>query len=128
MLKIGTMMAGFVVLVACGAGSTAVTTTAINPSTEDVFWAKNQIAEKTDNPAQARFAPLTVMALSNGDRVYCGEMSRAAQGGDSGAFVPFYMRATGRQVQAVNWTSSSAEFSSRKCAEAKSGRFRIDNL
>ena len=57
-----------------------------------MFWAKNQLAVQTELPGEARFQNFEIMALSNGDRVYCGEMNAMARSGIAEGFVPFYMR------------------------------------
>ena len=124
----GVILAGVVVVAGCGTGSTQVTATSVQADTSELFWAKNQLAEQTDNPGGAEFRNFEVLALSNGDRVYCGEMSAIPKNGAYQPHVPFYMRARGTDVKAVNTVAKSADFSTRKCAEARRGSLRINNV
>jgi hypothetical protein len=93
-----------------------------------VFWAKNQLAAQTAMPGDARFQNFEIMALSNGDRVYCGEMNALSRSGIAEGYVPFYMRRSAGAVKAVNTGQDSAEFSTEKCADARGGALRINKV
>ncbi|WP_294226438.1 hypothetical protein [uncultured Shimia sp.] len=112
----------------CSGGTTKVSTKSAALEPGEVFWAKNQLAVQTAMPGVARFQKFEIMALSNGDRVYCGEMSAVSRAGISEGFVPFYMRRSAGAVKAVNTSQDSADFSAKKCAEARSGALRINKV
>ena len=115
-------------LAACTGGMITVTTKPATLSSGEVFWAKNTIAEKTGRPGSARFRDFFAVDLSNGDRVYCGEMNISDGHNNYVGFVPFYMRRSDDRIVAANWVRDSAEFSKSKCDEARSGRLRINNI
>ncbi|WP_204115598.1 hypothetical protein [Shimia biformata] len=115
-------------LAGCSGSTTSVSTKATTAKAAETFWAKNSIAEQTEDPGSARFEDFTVYQVSNGDRIYCGSMSAKDDYGVYGDYVPFYMRGRGQHVLAVNAAPESAKFSARKCADAKRGSVRINNL
>ncbi len=104
--------------------TTRVATSAVTAAPDEVFWAKNQIAEQTANPGEVRFSRFESYALSNGDRVYCGDMSAPGLAGS----VPFYMRSRGAVVKAIEADLESADFVRGKCAEARKGALRINQV
>ena len=118
-------MAGLAGLAGC-AGTTLVTTQPAEATPRELFWAKNTLAEQTPDPGAARFRNLYVADLSNGDRIYCGEMNAANGVGGLQGFQPFYMRQGKGVVKALNQGAERAAFSAEKCAEAKSGALRIN--
>jgi len=112
----------------CSGGTTKVSTKSAPLEPGEVFWAKNQLAVQTELPGEARFQNFEIMALSNGDRVYCGQMNAISRSGISEGFVPFYMRRSAGTVKAVNTGVDNAEFSAKKCAEARNGALRINKV
>ncbi len=116
------------VVAGCSGGTTKVSTKSAPLEPGEVFWAKNQLALQTEMPGEARFQNFEIMALSNGDRVYCGEMNALSRSGIAEGFVPFYMRRSGGAVKAVNTEFNSAAFSTKKCAEARGGALRINKV
>ncbi|MGR3713360.1 MAG: hypothetical protein ACU0A6_09600 [Shimia sp.] len=121
-------MACVAVLGACSLDMTRVRTEPAVATSQEVFWAKNRLAEQTSNPGLAQFPAFTTYVLSNGHRLYCGQMVRGSNSGSYSEPVPFYLRADGDSVMALNWTTKSADFSSRKCAEAARGKLQINKL
>lgn len=105
------------VLAACSSSPNTLSVTAapITVEPREMFDAKNIVASKTANPDAARFEGFQAYALSNGDRLFCGDMNS----------VPFYIRQRGRTVKSVHYTAESADFSTGKCAEAARGAIRI---
>ena len=122
------IVATALLVAACSGGTTKVSTKSAPLEPGEVFWAKNQLAVQTELPGEARFQNFEIMALSNGDRVYCGEMNAMARSGIAEGFVPFYMRRSAGTVKAVNTSADSAAFSAKKCAEARSGALRINKV
>ena len=116
------------VIAGCSGNTTKVSTKSAPLEPGEVFWAKNKIALQTDNPGEARFREFEIMALSNGDRVYCGEMNAISRSGVAEGFLPFYMRRSGGEIKAINTGRDSAEFSADKCADARSGALRINQV
>lgn len=123
-----TGLAAVFVLTGCVGSTTQVSSKSAALEPGEVFWAKNQLAEKTFDPAAARFIDFQVLELSNGDRVYCGEMAAVAASGAPLVAVPFYMRRSGGEVKALNWSAESAAFSTKKCTDARSGALRINTV
>ncbi|TCL08051.1 hypothetical protein BXY66_0083 [Shimia isoporae] len=115
-------------LSACSLDMQRVRTEPVTPTSQEVFWAKNRLAEQTSNPGFAQFPEFTAYALSNGDRLYCGTMTRGSNSGARTEPIPFYLRARGDSVMALNWVSTSSDFSSSKCREAASGKLRINKI
>ncbi|GAA6181464.1 hypothetical protein NBRC116594_29020 [Shimia sp. NS0008-38b] len=115
-------------LAGCSGGTTKVSTKSAGMEPGEVFWAKNKLAEQTEMPGEAQFRDFELLELSNGDRVYCGEMNEISRSGLAQGFVPFYMRRSGGDVKAVNWSSESADFSSKKCQDARNGALRINKV
>ncbi len=115
-------------LAGCGTGTTKVSTKSAALEPGEVFWAKNKVAEQTNNPGEARFRDFQVLELSNGDRVYCGEMNAVDASGIGDGFVPFYMRRSGGGVSAMNASAAAADFSTKKCNDARNGALRINNV
>ncbi|MCP4819793.1 MAG: hypothetical protein GY883_11435 [Shimia sp.] len=113
---------------ACAIGMQRVSTEPVVPTSQEVFWAKNRLAEQTGNPGLAQFPEFRTYALSNGHRLYCGTMVRGSNSGLSSEPVPFYLRADRDSVMALNWVTKSAEFSAGKCADAARGRLLIDKI
>lgn len=128
MKKLGMTMVALAALGACSIGMEQVRTEPVQPTSQEVFWAKNRLAEQTGNPGLARFPEFRTYALSNGHRLYCGTMVRGSNSGVSSEAIPFYMRANGDSVMALNWVSKSADFSTAKCKEAARGRLKIDKI
>ncbi|PSL22270.1 hypothetical protein [Shimia abyssi] len=122
------VLAGVVALVACSNGMSTVSATPVTVEPGELFWAKNTMAERTGRPGGAQFRNMFVADLSNGDRVYCGEMKVSDGQNSFQGYVPFYMRHSRSVVKAVNWSPESADFSERKCGEARSGQLRINEL
>ena len=112
---------------ACGT-TTKVSTKSVAVDPREVFWAKNELAERTADPGAALFRNFWVADLSNGDRIYCGEMNAVNGVGGYLGYQPFYLRRSGGAVKALNWGEERAAFSAEKCAEARSGALRIDNV
>ncbi|WP_422048841.1 hypothetical protein [Shimia sp.] len=106
------------------ASTTRVATSPTSTAPDEVFWAKNQIAEQTATPGAVRFSRFESYALSNGDRVYCGDISAPGLAGS----VPFYMRSRGTVVKAIEADLESADFVRGKCAEARKGALRINEV
>ncbi|MEP2533744.1 hypothetical protein [Shimia sp.] len=121
-------LAGALALIGCGSSTTTVSTKSAEVAPQEVFRIKNTLAEQTGDPGAAKFQNVYVADLSNGDRVYCGQMSFVDQQGGLTGFTPFYLRQRGEVVKAINWLEHSAEFSSQKCAEARSGALRINDV
>lgn len=115
-------------LAGCGTGTTKVSTKSAALEPGEVYWAKNKVAEQTNNPGEARFRDFQVLELSNGDRVYCGEMNAVDDAGVGDGFTPFYMRRNGGGVAAINAGEASADFSLKKCNDARNGALRINNV
>lgn len=113
---------------ACSLDMMRVGTTPTTPTSQEVFWAKNRLAEQTSNPGLAQFPEFRTYSLSNGHRLYCGTMVRGNNSGGRSEPIPFYLRADGDSVMALNWVSTSADFSSSKCKEAASGKLKINKL
>lgn len=123
-----TFVLSLCVIAGCTGGTTKVSTKSAALEPGEVFWAKNQLALTTSNPGEARFQNFEIMSLSNGDRLYCGDMSALNASGYSDDFVPFYMRRSKGKVMAVNTSFESAESSAKKCAEARAGALRINKV
>ncbi|CUH52413.1 hypothetical protein [Shimia marina] len=126
-IAISLMATAILGLVGCG-GTTKVSSQSVNLEPGEVFWAKNQLAEQTARPGEARFDSFEVLELSNGDRVYCGRMQAVSDSGISAGYVPFYMRRSGGAVKALNWSENSADFSAEKCEDARNGALRINKV
>ena len=104
----------------------SVTTKPVTIEPRETFEAKNIVASKTDLPDAARFQGFVAYSLSNGDRVYCGEMQAVNANGAGADFLPFYVRrSSGGAVKSLHYTEKSSKFATQKCAEAKSGRLKI---
>ena len=112
-----------VVLIGCS-DTTRVTASASYAGSDELFWAKNQIAEQTASPGTVRFPQFETYVLNNGDRVYCGDMRTDTQPLD----MPFYMRSRGRVVKAVATGESSAAFARKTCDKARKGKLQINQL
>ncbi len=112
-------------LVTACSSTTKVSTKSAEMAPAEVFWAKNQLAMTTELPGEARFQNFEVLALDNGDRVYCGDMSSVTKTGAPLGFVPFYMRQRDGKVAAMSTGSDSADFARKTCAEARSGALRV---
>lgn len=108
-----------------GANTVQVSTKSVLPDPKEMFQAKNALAEQTSDPQSAIFRDVTAYHLSSGDRVYCGEMNVQNGFGTYEGYTPFYMRRSASQIKSVHHTASSADFASRKCAEAKSGSLNV---
>ena len=108
--------------------TTSVSTKEAVVEPRELFWAKNTLAEQTRDPGAAQFRNMYVADLSNGDRVYCGEMNASNGVGGYLGYTPFYMRQSGGAIKALNWEARSADFSAAKCAEARSGALRINKV
>lgn len=128
MKKLGIAVVALAALGACSLDMQKVRTEPVQPTSQEVFWAKNRLAEQTSNPGLARFPEFRTYALSNGHRLYCGTMVRGSNGGVPSEPVPFYLRADGDSVMALNWVSKSADFSRGKCADAAGGKLSINKL
>jgi hypothetical protein len=101
-----------------------VTASASYATSEELYWAKNQIAEQTASPGTVRFPRFETYALSNGDRGYCGDMRTDTPPLNR----PFYMRSRGRVVKAVATGESSAAFARKTCEKARKGTLQINPL
>ncbi|SFL31230.1 hypothetical protein [Shimia haliotis] len=128
MKKLGIAVLTVAAMGACSLNMQSVRTEPVQATSQEVFWAKNRLAEQTSNPGLVRFQEFRTYALSNGHRVYCGAMVRGSNSGIASEPVPFYLRADGDSVVAMNWVSTSAEFSAGKCSEAAKGRLKINRL
>ena len=102
-----------------------VSTKSVAIEPREMFDAKNIVASKTANPDSAQFDKLSAYELGNGDRIYCGHMDAAVDTGARTGFVPFYIRTRGGIVKSVHYAVGSAEFASKKCAEAGRGSIKI---
>lgn len=122
-LRFAPSAALLVVLLGCS-DTTRVTASASYAGSDELFWAKNQIAEQTALPGSVRFPRFETYALSNGDRVYCGDMRTDTRP----LGTPFYMRSRGRVVKAVATGESSAAFARKTCAKARKGTLQINQL
>ncbi|MGX9351456.1 hypothetical protein ACS3QZ_09650 [Shimia sp. W99] len=123
----GLLILAAIVLSGC-MSTTSVSTKQATVEPREIFWAKNTLAEQTVDPGAAQFRNIFVADLSNGDRVYCGEMNAANGVGGYLGFTPFYMRRSGEAVKALNWEARSADFSAEKCADARAGALRINKV
>ncbi|MBO9474535.1 hypothetical protein J7413_13375 [Shimia sp. R10_1] len=112
------------VIIGCS-DTTRVATSPTTAAPDEVFWAKNQLAEQTAAPGAVRFPRFAVYALSNGDRAYCGDMSLPNAAGHTLGSVPFYMRSRAGVVKAIEADVSSAEFARETCADVRKGSMRI---
>lgn len=120
------LLVGVWTLAGCANPNTMqVTTKSVTPEPREVFYAKNIVAGKTANPNAAKFDDFRTLELSNGDRVYCGQMNAMDEVGGFVGYQPFYVRRSGSDVKSVHYTEKSASFATKKCAEADSGTIMI---
>ena len=120
------LLAGVLIVAGCANPNTLqVTTKPATPEPREVFYAKNIVASKTANPNAAKFDDFRTLELSNGDRVYCGQMNAMDEVGGYLGYQPFYIRRSGSTVKSAHYTEKSADFSNKKCAEADSGTIMI---
>lgn len=103
----------------------SVSTKSVTIEPREMFDAKNIVAAKTEFPDKARFQEFEAYALSNGDRVYCGQMQAVSAYGEKLEYQPFYVRRSPGGVQSLHYNADSSKFATKKCAEAKSGRLKI---
>lgn len=119
-------LAGILAVAGCANPNTMqVTTKPVTPEPREVFFAKNIVAEKTANPNAAKFDDFTTYELSNGDRVYCGQVNAMDEVGGYKGYQPFYVRRSGSTVKSLHYTNKSADFAEKKCTEARNGSLMI---
>ncbi|WP_073252287.1 hypothetical protein [Shimia gijangensis] len=120
------LLAGVLTVAGCSNPNTLqVTTAPATPEPREVFYAKNIVAAETANPNGAKFDDFKAYQLSNGDRVYCGQMNAMDEVGGYLGYQPFYIRRSGSTIKSVHYTEKSADFADKKCTEARNGGLMI---
>jgi len=110
---------------------TASTATIAIPTTltpAEISFTQATVAAAMQNPASAQFDQITGFALSNGDRLACGEVIGRNGFGRTYGYAPFSLRYSGSTVKHLNIDDTTGYgAASVGCTAARQGQVNVSS-